>query len=245
MISTGRGKRSRTDGKRFHSGLQKAHGVGWAWGCHNSPPWAATQHEETARLNVRCTGDGASPAFARRWGADLSQPSQGHTRRLGRSAKQSTCGARVTARCGDGVLDPRRAEQRGGRTPEHVHEPRCVAWHCPCGIRSHREPDRELPERHRAQSSRAERDRLTGDDATVRRHALHLRRPAPAGFDKAHVPPETSAAIIDENATARIKSLWTSLGVLAMLSVPSLFFSRRIPSEQADPSWQPCSRKCA
>ena len=51
-------------------------------------------------------------------------------------------------------------------------------------------------------------------------------------LDKADVPPETSAAIVDENSKARIESLRDSLAVLAFLAVLSLFFTRRIPMEQ-------------
>ena len=39
-------------------------------------------------------------------------------------------------------------------------------------------------------------------------------------------------AIVDENTNARIKSLRTLLFVLALISVLSLFFSRRIPMHQ-------------
>ena len=51
-------------------------------------------------------------------------------------------------------------------------------------------------------------------------------------LDKAGVPPETATAIVDENTKARIKSMRTSLAVLALLSVLSLFFTRRIPTTQ-------------
>ncbi len=51
-------------------------------------------------------------------------------------------------------------------------------------------------------------------------------------LDKANVPPETSAAIVDENSKARIESLRAALAVLAFLAVLSLFFTRRIPMEQ-------------
>ena len=51
-------------------------------------------------------------------------------------------------------------------------------------------------------------------------------------LDKANVPPETSAAIVDENAKARIESLRAALAVLAFLAVLSLFFTRRIPMGQ-------------
>jgi MFS family permease len=49
-------------------------------------------------------------------------------------------------------------------------------------------------------------------------------------LDQAGVPPATAAAIVDENATARIKALRSSLFVLSLLAVLSLFFSRRIPA---------------
>ena len=48
-------------------------------------------------------------------------------------------------------------------------------------------------------------------------------------LDKADVPPETSAAIVDENSKARIEALRAALAVLAFLAVLSLFFTRRIP----------------
>ena len=51
-------------------------------------------------------------------------------------------------------------------------------------------------------------------------------------LDKAGVPPETATAIVDENTKARIKSMRTALAVLALLSVLSLFFTRRIPTTQ-------------
>jgi hypothetical protein len=51
-------------------------------------------------------------------------------------------------------------------------------------------------------------------------------------LDSAGVPPQAAAAITDENATARITALRTSLGVLSLLAVLSLFFTRRIPRRQ-------------
>jgi MFS family permease len=41
--------------------------------------------------------------------------------------------------------------------------------------------------------------------------------------------PETSQAILDENAAARLDGLRVALGVLALISLVALFFSRRIP----------------
>jgi len=51
-------------------------------------------------------------------------------------------------------------------------------------------------------------------------------------LDQAGVPPQTSTAIVDENATARIEALRAALAVLAVLAVLSLFFTRRIPTSQ-------------
>ena len=51
-------------------------------------------------------------------------------------------------------------------------------------------------------------------------------------LDKAHVPPQTADAIVQENATARIDGLRASLSVLAIFALIALFFSRRIPAQQ-------------
>jgi len=53
-----------------------------------------------------------------------------------------------------------------------------------------------------------------------------------AALDKAHVPPETADAIVQENATARIDGLRASLSVLAVIALVALFFGRRIPARQ-------------
>ncbi len=58
-------------------------------------------------------------------------------------------------------------------------------------------------------------------------------------LDKAGVPPDRSTAIVDENATARIKALRAALAVLAVLAVLSLFFTRRIPTRQPSGAPQP------
>ncbi len=51
-------------------------------------------------------------------------------------------------------------------------------------------------------------------------------------LDKAGVPPSTAAAIVDENAKARIDGLRASLSVLAVVALIALFFSRGIPTRQ-------------
>jgi MFS family permease len=53
-----------------------------------------------------------------------------------------------------------------------------------------------------------------------------------AALDQANVPPQTTDAIVKENATARIDGLRASLSVLAIVALIALFFSRRIPTQQ-------------
>jgi hypothetical protein len=51
-------------------------------------------------------------------------------------------------------------------------------------------------------------------------------------LDKAGVAPNTADAIVEENATARLDGLRSSLSVLAVIALVALFFTRRIPTEQ-------------
>jgi MFS family permease len=62
-----------------------------------------------------------------------------------------------------------------------------------------------------------------------------------AALGKAQVPPKTAAAIVKENATARINGLRASLSVLALIALLAMFFSRRIPTQQpsATPAREP------
>ena len=53
-----------------------------------------------------------------------------------------------------------------------------------------------------------------------------------AALDKAGVPTQTANAIVDENATARITGLRSSLSVMAVIALIAVFFSLRIPTEQ-------------
>jgi len=64
-----------------------------------------------------------------------------------------------------------------------------------------------------------------------------------AALDKAGVPPTTAAAIVDENANARIDGLRASLSLLAVVALIALFTSRRIPTRQpsAAPASEPAS----
>jgi MFS family permease len=58
-----------------------------------------------------------------------------------------------------------------------------------------------------------------------------------ASLEKANVPPEAASAITDENATARINGLRSSLAMLAVLALLALGFTFLIPKEQ--PRGQP------
>jgi predicted MFS family arabinose efflux permease len=51
-------------------------------------------------------------------------------------------------------------------------------------------------------------------------------------LDEAGVPPQAADAVVQENATARIDGLRSSLSVLALIALIALFFSRRIPTVQ-------------
>jgi MFS family permease len=51
-------------------------------------------------------------------------------------------------------------------------------------------------------------------------------------LEKAHVSPAASHAIIEENETARLKGLRSSLSVLALIALIALLFSHGIPTEQ-------------
>jgi MFS family permease len=53
-----------------------------------------------------------------------------------------------------------------------------------------------------------------------------------AQLDQAGVPPATADAIVDENASARIDGLRSSLSLLAVIALIALFATRRIPAEQ-------------
>ena len=51
-------------------------------------------------------------------------------------------------------------------------------------------------------------------------------------LDDAHVSPRATDAIVDENATARLKALRAALAVLALLALLAVPLSRRIPTQQ-------------
>ena len=51
-------------------------------------------------------------------------------------------------------------------------------------------------------------------------------------LDKAGVPTETADEIVDENATARVDALRSSLSVIAVIALMALYFGGGIPREQ-------------
>jgi hypothetical protein len=54
-----------------------------------------------------------------------------------------------------------------------------------------------------------------------------------AALEKAGVPPETAAVIVDHNAKSRINGLRASLGVLALIALIGVIFTRRLPVRQS------------
>ena len=53
-----------------------------------------------------------------------------------------------------------------------------------------------------------------------------------AALEKAGVPPDTAAVIVDHNAASRINGLRASLGVLALIALAAVVFTRRLPVRQ-------------
>ncbi len=53
-----------------------------------------------------------------------------------------------------------------------------------------------------------------------------------SALEKAHVPPRATDAIVEENETARLAGLRSSLSVLALIALLALFFSRSVPTTQ-------------
>jgi Major Facilitator Superfamily len=53
-----------------------------------------------------------------------------------------------------------------------------------------------------------------------------------SALDQAGVQPQTADAIVEENATARLNALRTSLSTLGIIALVALLFSRRISTEQ-------------
>jgi len=53
-----------------------------------------------------------------------------------------------------------------------------------------------------------------------------------AALKNAGVSPEASAAVVDQNASARLAGLRAALSVLAVIALLAVLFSRGIPKEQ-------------
>ena len=62
-----------------------------------------------------------------------------------------------------------------------------------------------------------------------------------SALDEAGVPPQSADAVVQENATARIDGLRSSLSVLALIALIATFFSRRIPAVQPGSATAPSS----
>jgi hypothetical protein len=53
-----------------------------------------------------------------------------------------------------------------------------------------------------------------------------------SALEQAGVTGETASAIVDENATARLRALRVALAIIALVAAAALFFSGRIPTRQ-------------
>ena len=62
-----------------------------------------------------------------------------------------------------------------------------------------------------------------------------------SALDEAGVPAQSADAVVQENATARIDGLRSSLSVLALIALIATFFSRRIPAVQPGSATAPSS----
>ena len=51
-------------------------------------------------------------------------------------------------------------------------------------------------------------------------------------LEDAGVPAATSDALVKENADARLEGLRAALGILALIALVGLFFTRKLPTEQ-------------
>jgi len=58
-------------------------------------------------------------------------------------------------------------------------------------------------------------------------------------LNKAHVPPKTTDAIVEENAKARLDGLREALSILAIFALIGLAFSRRIPADPPGSAKEP------
>jgi len=58
-------------------------------------------------------------------------------------------------------------------------------------------------------------------------------------------PEDVTQAVLDANASARVAGLKTALGVLAMIAIVALFFTRRIPNVQAGDEGASASKQAA
>jgi hypothetical protein len=64
-------------------------------------------------------------------------------------------------------------------------------------------------------------------------------------MQEAGQPEDVTQAVLEANASARIAGLKTALGVLAVVAIVALFFTRRIPNVQAGDEGASASKQVA
>ena len=147
--------------------------------------------------------------------------------------------AGLAARERHGVVGPRRAERRGRRPAEHRHQPRRLDRHGAAGavliaalsasFLTGVQQNAAVPSDVKAKVG----VQLAGGVPFVSDAELR------SALEEAGTSPEATNAIVEENETARLSALRSSLSVLALIALLALLFSRGIPTEQPAAAREP------
>ena len=141
--------------------------------------------------------------------------------------------ARLPARRGDRLGGARRADRRGGRPPEHVHQPGGLDRHRAGRRRAHLRPHRVVLHGHRRERGGAAGGHLAGPGASSRAGCPSCPTPSSRlALDEAGVDEATATAIVEENTEARLDGLRSALAVLALLALVAFFTSGGLPTRQ-------------
>ena len=126
----------------------------------------------------------------------------------------------------------RRAKPRGRRPAEHGDEPRRVARHRAGRLGADRQPDRDPAGRHRAEPRRRRRGQAEANVELAGRRPVPVRRRLEAALDDGRRHRQTAAAIVDENAKARLARAADRARRDRARRALALLFSGGIPTRQ-------------